>query len=143
MFRGNIVFLQKISDLRGVIMKEQEELIRAEEYQRILKAVYEEKLFADPHLGRDSFAAHMNISRHTLNKILNSNANGQSFPQWINTIRIEAACGILRSEPKKTIAAVAKNVGLTPNNFHRLFRLQFGMTPSQYKQKNTISQTSL
>lgn len=105
------------------------------EYQRILQAVYEEKIYADLYMDRDTFAARMNLSRHTLNKIIRTNTNGQSFPKWLNNIRIEIASELLLNEPDKPVSLIAKKVGLTPNNFHRLFRSRYGVTPNEYRQK--------
>lgn len=109
-----------------------------EAYQNILRTVYQERLYADQQMDRDTFAARMNISRHTLNRILLTNTNGQSFPQWLNSIRIEKASELLLNEPDKPVSLVANEVGLSPNNFHRLFRLRYGVTPNEYRQ-NEIS----
>ncbi len=105
------------------------------EYDRILKAVYDEKLYADKHLDRDTFASHMNLSRHTLNRILSSNTDGLSFPQWMNNIRIQRAGELLQDEPGKTIAKISEEVGLTPDNLRRLYRQKVGVTPSEYRYK--------
>ena len=113
----------------------------SEEFQRLMKAVIDEKLYADLHLDRDRFAARMNLSRHALNKIIIRNTNGLSFPQWINNIRLDVACDLLKNEPDKPISVIAKEVGLTPNNFHRLFRLQHGVTPTRFRLKQKLAQT--
>ena len=119
--------LSKISSLQAFFSS-------SEIYESLVNAVYAEKLYADLQIDRDSFAAHMNLSRHSLNMILRTNTKGLSFPQWLNTIRIEIASEMLQNEPEKPIAIIAKEVGLTPNNFHRLFRLRFGVTPTEYRQ---------
>ena len=106
------------------------------EYLRLLDAVMNECLYADQHLDRDTFAARMSLSRHNLNKVLRENTNGLSFPQWLNGIRIEKACELLKREKRKTINEVAWAVGLTPDNLRRLFRQQIGITPTEYKMKN-------
>ena len=106
------------------------------EYQRLLDAVMNECLYVDQHLDRDTFAARMSLSRHNLNKVLRENTNGLSFPQWLNGIRIEKACELLKREKRKTINEVAWAVGLTPDNLRRLFRQQIGITPTEYKMKN-------
>ena len=106
----------------------------SEEYHRILTAVFEEKLYSQQQLGRDSFAEHMNISRKELNAILSSNTNGLSFPQWLNSIRLERACDMLQNEPGMTIGDIATAVGLTPDNFRRIFNQHFGISPSEYRE---------
>ena len=106
------------------------------EYQRLLDAVMNECLYVDQHLDRDTFAARMSLSRHNLNKVLRENTNGLSFPQWLNGIRIEKACELLKREKRKTINEVAWAVGLTPDNLRRLFRQQIGITPTECKMKN-------
>ncbi len=106
------------------------------EYLRLLDAVMNECLYTNQHLDRDTFAARMSLSRHNLNKVLRENTNGLSFPQWLNGIRIEKACELLKREKRKTINEVAWAVGLTPDNLRRLFHHRFGITPTEYKMKN-------
>lgn len=103
------------------------------EYLRIMTAVIEEKLYADVQMDRDTFASRMKLSRHSLNKIISSNTNGLSFPQWFNRIRIDRACDLLKNSPNKSIVKIAGEVGLTPDNLRRLFRQYFGITPSEYR----------
>lgn len=137
--KKNKALEQKLTELnkeenKKTIMQQDRDI---ETYQRILKAVYDDKLYADQYMDRDTFAARMNLSRHALNRIITSNTNGQSFPQWLNTIRIEIGSNMLFDEPDKSVADIAKEVGLSPNNFHRLFRLKYGITPLHYRQQGT------
>lgn len=131
--KKNKALEKKVNELHNY-RKQQVNKDSANEYKRLQDAVYEDKLYADQNLDRDAFAARMNISRHALNRVISGNTNGQSFPQWINNIRIERACEMLRNEPYKAVADIAKEVGLTQNNFHRLFRLRFNKTPNEYRQ---------
>ena len=103
------------------------------EYLRIMTAVYEEKLYSDVQMDRNTFASRMKLSRHSLNKIISVNTNGLSFPQWINRIRIERACDLLKNNPNKSVVKIAGEVGLTPDNLRRLFRQYFGISPSEYR----------
>ena len=103
------------------------------EYLRLMTAVIEEKLYADVQMDRDTFATRMKLSRHSLNKIISTNTNGLSFPQWINRIRIDRACDLLQNCPNKSIVKIAREVGLTPDNLRRLFRQYFGISPSEYR----------
>ena len=117
---------------KQTLVKQDKDL--SEEYHRILTAVFEEKLYSQQQLGRDSFAEHMQISRKELNAILSSNINGLSFPQWLNNIRLERACDMLQNEPGMTVSDIAEAVGLTPDNLRRIFRQQYGITPSEYRE---------
>ena len=107
----------------------------SEEYQRMLITVYDEELYSQPQLDRDSFASHMHISRKELNAILSSNTNGLTFPQWINGIRLERACDLLQNDPGMTVAEIAAAVGLTPDHLRRIFRQQYGISPIEYRER--------
>ena len=68
-----------------------------------------------------------------LNQLLATNADGQSFPNYINDIRLSEACRLLRDEPAKTVVAIADEVGLSPRYLRRLFFEQYGVTPTEYR----------
>lgn len=95
--------------------------------------IRERKLYADINLQRQDIISRFGISRNTLNHLLNTYAEGLSFPNYINNIRMEKACTLLRSKPEKTISEIASEVGLSQHNFHNLFRRYFGLTPLTYR----------
>jgi AraC-like DNA-binding protein len=68
-----------------------------------------------------------------LNQLLTTQAGGQSFPNYINGIRLSEACRLLREDPAKTIVAIADEVGLSPRYLRRLFFVQYGVTPTEYR----------
>ena len=74
------------------------------------------------------------ISRHTLNDLFSAYADGQSFTAYINGMRMQDAIRFLQREPDTPIGVIAEAVGLTPANFRELFKHQFGMTPTEYRQ---------
>jgi len=97
-------------------------------------AIRSERLYANPTFQRQDACDHFNLRREVLNQLLTDYANGQSFPTYINRIRLSEACRLLAAEPDKTVNAIAEEVGLSPRNLRRLFVDQYGMTPTEYRQ---------
>ena len=93
-----------------------------------------EKLYADESLQRQDILDRFDISRRTLNDLLAVHAGGQSFPAYINAMRLEDAVRLLREEPEMSLTEIAENVGFTPATFRDQFKRQFGMTPTEYRQ---------
>ena len=59
----------------------------------------------------------------------------ESFSEYLNQIRIERACEILKTT-SYTIAQVSELVGYSdPSYFSRIFKNQMGRTPSQWKRR--------
>ena len=102
-------------------------------FTQIDTAIRSERLYANPTFQRQDACEHFNIRREVLNQLLTDYADGQSFPSYINGIRLSEACRLLSEQPAKTVNAIAEEVGLTPRNLRRLFVDQYGMTPSEYR----------
>ena len=59
---------------------------------------------------------------------------GQTPNEFIQTIRMKKATGLLQNHPEMNIADVAYNVGFgSPKYFSKCFREQFGMSPSEFR----------
>ena len=95
--------------------------------------IIEGRLYKDQGIQRDEIAEALGVKRETINQLLNQFANGISIPVWINNIRLSEACRMLRENPEMTVSAIADEVGLTLRNLQRLFREQYGMSPTEYK----------
>ena len=92
-----------------------------------------ERLYADQGIQRDEIAEVLGMKRENINQLLNKFAGGISIPAYLNHIRLSEACKMLREQPEATVSSVADQVGLTPRNLQRLFREQYGMSPSEYR----------
>jgi len=103
-------------------------------FNRINRDIRDNHLYANVNFQRQDILTTYNISRNTLNSIMNTYANGMAFPAFVNSIRIERACLLLRNNLDKSAADIADEVGLTQNNFYRIFKQHFGQTPLQYRQ---------
>lgn len=109
--------------------------MREDLFETIDTAIRTERLYADLNLMREDVMARFGIGRHRLNDLLRDHTDGLSFPQYINTIRIEKANELISDHPEMTIADIAREVGFTAPNLREQFKRRYGMTPSLYRKK--------
>ena len=113
---------------------EQETETNAALFATIDTAIRTERLYSNATLQRQDICERFGITRHTLNNLLAHHVENLSFPQYINTIRLEEALHLLRNNPAMTITAIATTVGFTPANLREQFKRQYGVTPQEYRQ---------
>lgn len=53
------------------------------------------------------------------------------------SIRLSEACRLIREEPDKTITAIAGQLGLSSRTLQKLFREQYGISPTEYRASHT------
>jgi AraC-like DNA-binding protein len=92
-----------------------------------------ERLYAQVNLLREDIMRRFNIGRHHLNDQLNTFADGMSFPQYINSIRMEVAYDLLTNHPEMTITDVASEVGFSAPNLREQFKRCYGISPAEYR----------
>ena len=102
-------------------------------FNSIDSAIRTERLYANMGLQRQDICDRFDISRHALNDLLTTYANGQSLPQYINNIRLEEALRLLRDASSKTLSTIATDVGFTPANLREQFKRKYGITPAEYR----------
>lgn len=103
-------------------------------FELIDGVIRKEKLYTNVNLQRQDIVDRFDISRHSLNDLFQAYADGQSFTAYINGIRMQDAIRLMQKEPDTPISAIAEAVGLTPANFREVFKRQYGMTPTEYRQ---------
>ena len=96
--------------------------------------IREEKLYTNVNLQRQDIVDRFDINRHALNDLFQAYADGQSFTAYINGIRMQDAIRLMQKDPETPISDIAKAVGFTPANFREVFKRQYGMTPTEYRQ---------
>ena len=92
-----------------------------------------ERLYAQVNLMREDVMKRFGIGRHRLNDLLNDFADGMTFPQYINAIRMEVAYDLLTHRTEMTISEVAREVGFTAPNLREQFKRCYGVTPADYR----------
>jgi len=102
-------------------------------FKTIDTIIRKERLFAKMNLMREDITKRFVIGRHHLNDQLNTFADGMSFPQYINSIRLEVAYELLTNHPEMTIGDIAREVGFTAPNLREQFKRCYGITPAEYR----------
>lgn len=92
--------------------------------------------YLNPQFGLKELSAHLNTNNVYTSKAINQ-FSGQNFSQYLNTFRVEAAKRAMEqavtAEAQPAISTVALQSGFNSyNTFHRVFRAETGLTPSQY-----------
>ena len=103
-------------------------------FKDIDRTIHEELLYTNPNLQRQDILDRFGISRRTLSDLLSFYAEGQSFTNYINAMRLRDAIHLLHEEPEMSLTDIAETVGFTPATFRDQFKRQFGMTPTEYRQ---------
>lgn len=93
----------------------------------------EEKIHLKSDLKLKDLANKIQIKPHILSQYLNDNL-GQSFSNYINTYRINAAVEMLKSNKTHTVEGIGSECGFKSNtSFYTAFKKAKGMTPSQFQ----------
>ena len=102
-------------------------------FRQIDTVVRKEKLYANPSLQRQDILQRFGLRRQHLTAILSKYAYGHSFPQSVNSMRLNEAERMMRENPKLSISAVAQAVGLSMPNLRIQFKQRFGLSPSDFR----------
>ena len=102
-------------------------------FKKITTTIRKERLYANIGLMREDITERFGITRHCLNDLLNAHADGMSFPQFINVIRMEEAYKLFTDHPEMTITEIARQVGFSAPNFREQFKRCYGVTPAEFR----------
>ena len=132
----NRALARMIGELTSAAASSQEEAPKPDKnlFDQIDRIIRKEKLYTNVNLQRQDIVDRFDISRHTLNDLFQAYADGQSFTAYINGIRMQDAIRLMQKEPDTPINVIAEAVGFTPANFREVFKRQYGMTPTEYRQ---------
>ena len=102
-------------------------------FNAIDETIRGERLYANVSLQRQDILDRFNMRRQVLNKLMSAFAGGESFPSYVNGIRLEEAVRLLRDEPDRSISDIAETVGFTIANFRVAFKQSYGITPAEFR----------
>jgi YesN/AraC family two-component response regulator len=94
-----------------------------------------EALYQNPDIKLKDLADKLNVSTHFLSQLLNDNL-GQSFAQYINTLRVEESKDLIKNNHHFTLEAIGFEAGFSSkSSFYSTFKKITGVTPAMYKRQ--------
>jgi len=105
---------------------------------RILKAMREDRLYAESGLTIGDLATKVSLQEYRLRRLINQTLHFRNFNQFLNQYRIEEAARRLRDpeEAHIPISSIALDVGyLSLSSFNKAFKEKLGQTPSAWRQQ--------
>lgn len=92
-------------------------------------------------IGIDILAGLCSMSKYHFIRVFHSQ-NGQTPVEYINSLRIEKACDMLRGDDDQKVLTIALSAGFNDlSNFNRLFKRSVGMTPAEYRRQARLKQS--
>lgn len=103
---------------------------------RVLKAMQQERLYAESGLTIGDLAERVSVQEYRLRKLINQSLHYRNFNQFLNQYRIEEAARRLLdpAEEHIPISSIALDVGYASlSSFNKAFKETHGVTPSVYR----------
>lgn len=113
--------------------KDEEECDTETIYGKLHCYLVEEKHFLDKNIQLKQVAYRIGVEKVVLNKILREKYD-LTLHAYINKLRIEHACILLKAPDDKLIEVIAAECSFnTTRTFDRNFKKSYNMTPSEYR----------
>ena len=102
-------------------------------YDRLCTYLSADRFFTRPGLNRTNLASAIRTNEKYLAKAIRKFAGGKSLGEFIDCLRLEYACELLKTHPEYTVEAISRECGMTSkSSFYRLFRKYLGCSPGEY-----------
>jgi AraC-like DNA-binding protein len=126
---GSII-LQNEQNSRSM---ESQALSQAMIIQKINSYVVDDKAFLNPELKIWDIVDNTSINRTYISQSINAE-HGLSFNHYINKLRVNMACGLLKQNDSRSVENIAFECGFNSlSTFNRAFKRLVGQLPSQYR----------
>lgn len=104
-------------------------------WQKLQTLMATQQPYLEPGIKLADLAALTHTRPNYLSQVINSKA-GESFFDFINRHRIEAAKALLTAHPQYSVAEIALQAGFNSQNvFNGHFKKHLGQTPTQYRKQ--------
>lgn len=97
--------------------------------------VKEQKLFLNPELDRDYYAALMKVDKNRFARIIQNYSN-TNLKGLLNSLRLEYAVNLMKMNSDYPIDKIAEKSGITSmSTFYRLFKNKYGIGPQEFRKQ--------
>jgi AraC-like DNA-binding protein len=104
-------------------------------FQEVDNIIRTKELYQQPRFSLRDLATATGIQEKTLSWIINQGAQ-KNFSEYINQLRVDAACAQLYQGKSSSLLDLAYTVGFSSKStFNAVFKKQTGLTPSQFANK--------
>ncbi len=104
---------------------------------RICQQMEQNRLYLNSELKLADMATALGVTPRTVSDCINQ-CKGCSFPQWVNTYRVEHAKRLLSLQPDIKIVTLCMESGFSNEaTFFRIFKSLTGMTPREWQEEST------
>ncbi|PCI02734.1 MAG: hypothetical protein COB78_12135 [Hyphomicrobiales bacterium] len=101
-------------------------------FTRLEKLLYKERLFLDSEINLNRIARRMVLPAREVSRAINGQTGGNAS-QYINKLRVEEACHLLKNSDMQITQIVFASGFNTKSNFNREFARVINKTPSQWR----------
>lgn len=99
---------------------------------RFQTVILNEQLFLQPSISLQDIAERLHTNKTYISKLVNNTYN-MSFPEFLNTLRIDYAKQYIKNHPNAKQEEIARACGfLSASSFNNIFRKITGMTPKTW-----------
>ena len=103
--------------------------------KKIIWLLEDQELFLNNQLKLSDLSKQLGVSSHIVSMVINE-AQKKSFPEYVNTLRVQRAKKNLLEEADKKIIAIALESGFSSlSTFNRVFKKHAKINPSEYRAK--------
>lgn len=100
--------------------------------QKIVDVIRDKKLYLEEHITMNDLIDTMHINRNYISEVI-ARSKYQSFYKLINTMRIEHACEMLRTDKTAKLEQIALSSGFSSGSaFSQVFKRLMDVSPKEY-----------